>query len=195
MPRLERLYFTEEEARAIAHITADLAPRITTGFAATRDAVLDPRLKDYRILHFATHGDLNDEQPELSALVFSRFDRQRRPQSGYLRLHDLYTLELNADLVVLSACETALGKQIRGEGVIGLTRGFMHAGSRQVLASLWNVEDNSTASLMKLFYWNLFKKGERPAEALQHAQMTLWQSPQTRAPYFWAGFILQGEYK
>ncbi|MDX2034431.1 MAG: CHAT domain-containing protein [Blastocatellia bacterium] len=193
--RLPRLYFTDEEAKAIESVTTDLAPRIATGFAASRETVLDGRLNDYRILHFATHGDLNDEHPELSALIFSRFDRQRRPQSGYLRVHDIYNLKLSADLVVLSACQTALGKQIRGEGVISLSRGFMYAGSRQVLASLWNVEDNSTALLMKHFYWNLFKLGQPPAEALRHAQMALWQEPRTRAPYFWAGFVLQGEYK
>ncbi|MFN0086432.1 MAG: CHAT domain-containing tetratricopeptide repeat protein [Blastocatellia bacterium] len=191
---LRRLHFTGEEAKAIENALS-IREHLKTGPEATREAVLDPRLKDYRYLHFATHGDLNDDQPELSALIFSLYDRRGRRLDGSVYLHEIYNLDLNADLVVLSACETARGREISGEGVIGLTRGFMYAGSRQVMASLWSVEDDSTSQLMKHFYWNLFKRGERPIEALQHAQMALWQTPATRAPYFWAGFVLQGEYQ
>jgi CHAT domain-containing protein len=104
------------------------------------------------VVHFSTHGLLNNEHPELSGLVLSLFDASGRPQDGILRLHDIHNLRLNADLVVLSACETALGTQVRGEGLIGLARGFMYAGASRVVASLWKVEDQATASLMKQFY-------------------------------------------
>ena len=104
------------------------------------------------IVHFATHGVLDSEHPDLSGLVLSLVDEKGTPQDGFLRMHEIYNLRLPADLVVLSACQTALGREIRGEGLVGLTRGFMYAGARSVVASLWQVDDESTAELMKLFY-------------------------------------------
>jgi CHAT domain-containing protein len=98
-------------------------------------------------------------------------------------------------LVVLSACQTGLGKDIRGEGLVGLTRGFMYAGSSRVVVSLWSVNDQATAELMKRFYQGMLKNGERPAAALRAAQMEMWKDPRWRAPYFWAAFVLQGEWK
>jgi CHAT domain-containing protein len=111
-----------------------------------------------------------------------------------LSLQDVYNLRLNSDLVVLSACRTGLGKQIKGEGVIGLTRGFMYAGSRRVVASLWKVQDDVTAELMKEFYRNMLREGKRPAEALRLAQILLLKKNQSNSPFFWAGFVHYGEW-
>ena len=122
-------------------------------------------------------------------------DQKGQPQDGYLRLHDIYNLNLPADLVVLSACQTGVGKQIKGEGLIALTRGFMYAGAARVVASLWKVDDRATAELMAEFYKQMFTDGQRPAAALRAAQRKLSQQPRWRSPYYWAGFVLQGEWK
>lgn len=164
-------------------------------FQATRDTALSPELRDYRILHFATHGLLNSTQPGLSGLVLSLVDRTGRPQDGFLRLHDVYNMDLAADLVVLSACQTALGKEVRGEGLVGLTRGFMYAGARSVVATLWPVEDAATAELMPRFYHALMKDGQTPAAALRSAQLALWERRRTRRPFYWAAFTLQGDWQ
>ncbi|HBB35365.1 MAG TPA: hypothetical protein DDZ80_00410, partial [Cyanobacteria bacterium UBA8803] len=135
--------------------------------------------------------------PELSGLVVSLVDKQGKPQNGFLRLNDIFNLNLPAELVVLSACQTGSGKNVKGEGIVGLTRGFMYAGSPRVIASLWNVNDASTAQLMKLFYQKYLQENLPPAEALRQAQLAMWQSHQVdwRTPYFWAAFTLQGEWR
>lgn len=191
---LERLVWTGREASAIA----DLVPRdqrfVATGFAATRDAVFDMDLEQYRFLHFATHGRVDSRYPALSALILSQVDERGKPQSN-LRLHDIYSLQLNADLVVLSACETALGREVRGESLIGLTQGFMYAGARSVAASLWQVPDRATAELMTRFYGYMFTAGLRPAEALRRAQLSIASERRTSDPYFWGAFILLGDWR
>ena len=164
------------------------------GFDANREIVFGSQLASYRIIHFATHGVINSERPELSGIVLSLYDSNGHPQNGFLRLHDIYNLHLPADLVVLSACSTGLGKDVRGEGLIGLTRGFMSAGASGVIASLWKVDDDATAELMKNFYDALFQKGMAPAAALRHAQLTLAQNKRWQSPYYWAGFVIQGQY-
>jgi CHAT domain-containing protein/uncharacterized protein HemY len=164
------------------------------GFAASRERVFSPELANYRIVHFATHGVVNSERPELSGIVLSLFDNNGNSQNGFLRLHDIYSLNLPADLIVLSACSTGLGKEVRGEGLIGLTRGFMYAGASGVIASLWKVDDDATAELMKHFYDALFQKGMTPAAALRDAQLTLSQNKRWQSPYYWAGFVIQGQY-
>jgi len=183
--------------READEITA-LAPKRTSlkavGFAANRDRVFSSELASYRIVHIATHGIIDNDRPELSGIVLSLFDEQGNSQNGFLRLRDIYNLKLPADLVVLSACSTALGKDVKGEGLIGLTRGFMHAGAAGVVASLWKVDDEATAELMKQFYTALFKKGLPPAAALRDAQLELAQSPRWQSPYYWAGFVIQGQY-
>jgi CHAT domain-containing protein len=131
----------------------------------------------------------------LSGIVLSLVDEQGRAQDGFLRLHEVYNLNWSADLVVLSACQTALGKQINGEGLVGLTRGFMHAGSKRVLASLWNVNDGMTALFMKHFYHGLIGKGLQPSAALRAAQIEMWKRKSSAAPYYWAAFVLQGDWK
>ncbi|MGH9845294.1 MAG: CHAT domain-containing protein, partial [Blastocatellia bacterium] len=114
---------------------------------------------------------------------------------GYLRAHEIYNLNLASELVVLSACETGLGKQIKGEGLVSLTRGFMYAGAARVVVSLWNVDDEATAELMAAFYRKVLKEGRSPATALRAAQLAMWSTEKWRAPYYWAAFTLQGEWR
>ena len=192
---LTRLPFSRQEADAIVAS----APRGTSlrafGFEANRSAATSGDLAAYRIVHFATHGIVNARQPELSGVVLSLFDRQGRKEDGFLRLHDIDGLHLGAELVVLSACQTGLGRDLRGEGIVGLTRAFMHAGTPRVVASLWQVDDLATAELMKRFYRRLFEEKLAPAAALRAAQRELAASRRWNAPYYWAGFVLHGEWR
>jgi CHAT domain-containing protein/tetratricopeptide (TPR) repeat protein len=190
-----RLPSSDREAREIAALVPAAQRLLALGFDASRARALSPELAQYRDLHFATHGELDSRRPELSKLVLSLFDKKGNPEDGFLRLNDIYNLHLNADLVVLSACRTALGQEIRGEGLVGLTRGFMYAGAARVLASLWSVEDRATADLMTIFYRDRLSQGLYPAEALRRAQLEIAGQPGRKSPYFWAGFSLQGEWK
>lgn len=149
----------------------------------------------YRSVHIATHGFLNSVRPELSGLVLSLVGEWGTPQDGFLQAHEVYDLKLSADLVVLSACQTGLGKEIKGEGLVGLTRGFMYAGAPRVVVSLWSVNDEATAELMSRFYYKLLKGGMRPAQALREAQLSLLKEERWAAPYYWAAFTLQGEWR
>jgi CHAT domain-containing protein len=193
--RFPRLVLTRHEANDIARLAGPGQVMKAIDFKASRATVMSPEIGNYRILHFATHGLLDAESPELSALVLSLVDEGGEIQNGFLRLHEIYDLNLRADLVVLSACQTGLGKEIKGEGIIGLTRGFMYAGARRVVASLWKVDDDATAELMKLFYEGMLKRGESPSAALRAAQLAVRKQPQWRSPFFWAAFTLQGEYR
>jgi len=190
-----RLPFSRREADGIIALTPKGTGLKATDFNASRDLAMSRQLSQYRILHFATHGLLNSERPELSGLVFSLIDREGKPQDGFLRLYEIYNLQLNADMVVLSACETGLGKEIKGEGLIGLTRGFMYSGAPRVVASLWKVDDLATAELMKLFYQRMLKDGMPAGAALRAAQLELSRQKRWASPYFWAGFVLHGEWK
>ncbi len=192
---LLRLTASGREADAIARLAAPERILKATGFAASRSSVLNIPLSEYRYVHFATHGLINSQYPELSSLALSAFDEDGKPQPGFLRLYDIYGLKLNADLVVLSACEAALGQDIRGEGLIGLTRGFMYAGSARVVASLWRASDAATAALMQEFYRLMFKQGLEPADALRKAQLAISGQRKWRDPYYWAGFVLQGDWR
>jgi CHAT domain-containing protein/tetratricopeptide (TPR) repeat protein len=192
---LARLPFSREEADSILTFAPSHAGLKALSFDASRVTALGADLGQYRVIHFATHGLLNSEHPGLSGLVLSLVDAAGKPQNGFLRLHEIYNLRLNADLVVLSACQTGLGKQIKGEGLVGLTRGFMYAGTPRVVASLWQVNDLATAELMKHFYRGLFKERLRPAAALRLAQLEMSKQKRWASPYFWAAFVLQGEWR
>lgn len=189
------LPFSAEEADGIAGLVAADQLLKAIDFDASFARATSGELASYRYVHFATHGVLDSSHPELSRLVLSQVDASGNPQEGFLRLHDIYNLQLNADMVVLSACQTALGKEVRGEGLVGLTRGFMYAGAERVVASLWSVEDRATAKLMKSFYRYLLRGEMSAAAALRQAQLDLAGKAQFRSPYFWAGFSLQGEWK
>jgi CHAT domain-containing protein len=192
--RLSRLPFSRDEARAITALVPADRRLQAIDFEASRATAMRADLATYRIVHFATHGFLNTEQPELSGLVLSLVDRHGRAQDGFLRMNDIYNLRLPADLVVLSACQTALGKAIRGEGLVGLTRGFMYAGARRVVASLWQVDDLATAELMRIFYRRMLKDRLSPSAALRAAQQELSRDPRWASPYYWSAFVLQGEW-
>ncbi|MBI1761690.1 MAG: CHAT domain-containing protein [Acidobacteria bacterium] len=192
---LTRLPFSREEAAAIGALAPAGQVLQATGFQASRARLLKEDLGQYRFIHFATHGLLNAEHPELSGLVFSLVNEAGQPQDGFLRLHEIFNLRLSAEVVVLSACQTALGKEVRGEGLIGLTRGFMYAGAPRVVASLWQVDDLATAELMKRFYSGMLKQGLRPAAALRAAQLELLGQKRYAAPFYWAAFTLQGDWR
>jgi CHAT domain-containing protein/tetratricopeptide (TPR) repeat protein len=190
-----RLPFSLQEASAITALVPGQESLTATGFDATLTNATIPELRQYRIIHFATHGLLNNVHPELSGLVFSLFDRKGHPQNGFLRLHDIYNLKLPVELVVLSACRTGLGKEMKGEGLVGMTQGFMHAGAARVVASLWKIDDRASAEFMKYFYQGMLgEKRLSAAAALREAQLMMWQSKRWRFPFYWSAFILLGEW-
>ena len=192
---LRRLLFSRDEAEAILSLTPQQSGLEALDFRANRKLAMSDELAQYRMIHFSTHGLLDSRQPELSGLVLSLVDEAGRPQEGFLRLHEIYNLRLNADLVVLSACQTGLGKEVRGEGLIGLTRGFMYAGAPRVMASLWEVDDAATAELMKRFYRGVLQDKLPPAAALRAAQIEMLKRKHWQSPYYWGAFVLQGEWR
>src|SRR5262245_11648647 len=191
-----RLLSTRREAAAISALVPERERMQALDFEASRTTALRPELGEYRIVHFAAHGMLNNIHPELSGIVLSLVDKEGHQQDGFLRLQDIYNLKLPAELVVLSACQTGLGKEVKGEGLIGLTRGFMYAGAPRIVAGLWKVDDRATSELMKRFYQGMLgPEALSAAGALRQAQMSIWKEKQWRAPYYWAAFVLQGEWK
>lgn len=192
---LGRLPHTRREAESIAALVPMDQRLLALDADARRSRVMGDELSDYRILHFATHGFINPRTPELSGLVLSRHDRDGGKLDGFLGLHDVSSLELAAELVVLSGCRTAWGKQVRGEGLVGLTRGFMYAGVPRVVASLWQVRDQATAELMARFYHAMLIEDLAPAAALRAAQLALRRERRFRDPFYWAAFALQGDWR
>ena len=195
LSNLRRLRFSRQEADEIARLAAKDLNLRAVGFEANRDLATSAAMGQYRIVHFATHGIINNRHPELSGIVLSLVDQKGRSQNGFLRLYDLYNLKLSAELVVLSACQTALGKEIKGEGLVGLTRGFMYAGAPRVVASLWQIDDRASAEFMKRFYQGMLSRQLRPAAALRAAQISMQNDPRWRSPHYWAAFTLQGEWR
>jgi CHAT domain-containing protein/tetratricopeptide (TPR) repeat protein len=192
---IERLPSTQQEAKQILALVSPNQRASACSFAANYETVTQPQkshLDQYRNVLFATHGFINSSNPQLSGLVLSLVDSKGKSRDGFLRLHDIFNLQLNADLVVLSACQTGLGEDIRGEGLVGLTRGFMYAGTRRVVTSLWNVDDAKTAKLMTNFFQKTLKEQRTPSAALRAAQLQLWQT--NPDPRYWAAFTLQGEW-
>lgn len=192
---LESLPFARLEIERIGALVSPSRQMRAVGFDASREVVLSGALEKYRHLHFATHGLLNGRHPELAGLVLTLYRPDGTAQDGFLRLNDIYNLRLNADLVVISACRSALGREVRREGLIGLTRGFMHAGAPRVVASLWDIRDAATAELMQRFYAHMLRDGMRPAAALRAAQLSMHADPRWKAPFYWAAFTLQGEWR
>jgi CHAT domain-containing protein len=192
--RIPRLPFSRYEAQEISRLTTPAARLVRLDFNATRESAMDPRLGGFRIVHFATHGFLNSEHPELSGLVLSLVDKSGHSIPGYVSVSDTFSLRLPVDLVVLSGCQTALGKEIRGEGLVGLSRGFMYAGARAVMASLWKIDDQASAEFMKRFYRFLLSDAAgSPAAALRATQIDLAASKKWSDPFYWGGFVIQGE--
>lgn len=192
---IPRLPGTRTEANQIANLLPVQNVLKITDFDATRELATSHQLSQYQYLHFATHGFLDSERPQLSALVLSMIDKDGNPKDGFLRAIDIYNLSFPAELVVLSACETGLGKSVKGEGLVGLTRGFMYAGTKRVVVSLWSVSDAATSDLMTRFYKKLLVEKQRPAAALRAAQLELMRNTKWKEPFYWAPFIIQGEWK
>jgi CHAT domain-containing protein/tetratricopeptide (TPR) repeat protein len=196
---LPRLPGSRQEASAIAALARQLSPGdeplLALDFEARRDAVLGDRLAPYRTLHFATHGLIDATRPALSSLLLSTFDARGNAIDGRLALHDLYGLELQADLAVLSGCRTALGRELRAEGLVGLVQGFFYAGTPRVVASLWPVEDRAAAELMRLFYSALWRDGLPVAHALSAAQRQLAADRRFRDPRLWGAFVALGDWR
>lgn len=192
---IPRLIASRSEADGIVAVIPTADNLTAVDFEANKQRVMAADLSRYRLIHFATHGVLDNKNPELSGLLLSRIDENGHPKDAFLRLDDIYNLKLNSDLVVLSACNSGLGKDVRGEGIVGLVHGFMYAGTSRVVASLWKVDDDATAELMVHFYKEMFNSKQSPAAALRRAQLAMWQQRRWHAPYYWAAFVLQGDYE
>src|SRR5215213_482562 len=195
LSRIGELFFAEREINSLREIATPSATFAATGFAANREQLFNMDFSQYAILHFATHGLLDPRRPEHSGILLSMVDDQGKQQDGFINLQDIYSLRAPVEMVVLSDCRTGLGREIRGEGLVGLTRGFMYAGATTVVASLWKVDDEATSELMKRFYTEMLQNRKTPDEALRIAQNNIRQNPRWHAPHFWAGFTLQGEYR
>ncbi len=191
---LRRLRYSGREARDIAALVPETARLVSEGFSATREGVLTADLSQYRYVHFATHGLVDSRYPALSRLALSQFDQRGNAlPGGFLRLDDIYNLDLNADLVVLSACDTALGREIRGEGLVGLSQAFLYAGARGLVLSLWQVSDAATATLMTRFYEHMLKEGASAGDALRAAQLSMAAERRWANPYYRGAFVLVGD--
>ncbi len=203
---IDRLPSTRQEANQILALVPENQRFSALDFTASRTTATSPNLAQYQIIHLATHGLLNTIHPELSGVVLSLFNQNGEPEDGFLRLNDIFNLNLPAELVVLSACQTGLVGLVqdentgelkeaqKGEGIGGLTRGFMYAGAKRVVVSLWKVNDTASAKLMEKFYQKMLNDRQNPVAALRAAQLEMWQTEQWQAPYYWAAFIVQGEW-
>lgn len=193
--KLPRLIASRQEALNISSFAVKDKTNVRTDFDANLENIGGKNLADYRILHFATHGFLDTSKPAESGLIFSLFDENGRERNGFLNLDSIYNLDISSELVVISACQTALGKDIRGEGLIGLSRGFLYAGSDRVAASLWKVDDSATAEFMKLFYRNHLEKNMSTSAALRQAKLEMMKIPRYRSPFYWSAFTLLGDWR
>jgi len=192
LPRLPR---TRDEAEAIASLADRNASWLALDFAANRDAAVGARWNDYGVAHFATHALLNARHPELSGIVLSLYGKDGRAEDGFLRVNDIYNLHMPADLVVLSVCESAVGKSVGGEGAATLARAFFYAGARRVVASLWPVDDRASVAFMRAFYGAMLGKHLGAAQALVEAQREMRANPRWQAPYYWSGYIVEGDWR
>jgi len=192
--KIQPLFYARWELRNLRDLLGSEA-FLATGFDASREKLESTDLGHYSILHLATHGVLNTKEPEKSGFYLSLVDRDGKPANGFITMQDVYRMHVPVLLVVMSACQTGLGKEVKGEGLIGLTRGFMHAGASSVVSTLWRVDDEATSELMKHFYANMLEQGMTPAAALREAQNSIRQDPRWASPYYWAAFTLQGEYE
>lgn len=191
---IPRLLNAGYEASAIRETVRKAAGKhrvfLAQGFDATVDTVLSPAMRDYRIWHLATHGVYDETMPEFSGLVFSLIGPDGGPRFGFLKAHDIARLNVPAELVVLNACDSAAGKNLSGEGVMGLSYSFLRAGAKQVVSTLWSIDDAKSRELMTAFYIELMRNGGNAAEALRGSQLTVMRQRHRSSPYYWAGFQL-----
>jgi len=190
-----RIKFTGNEAKQIRELVSKDQTMLAMGLDASIPTITNPSLAQFGIIHIASHSLLDVKTPELSAVVLSLVNENGEDTPGFLTAKQIYSLNLPVNLVVLSACETGLGKELKGEGIVGLTRAFMYAGAARVIVSLWKVDDKATSELMVRFYKYLLKEHITPSQALQKAQLSMRNDPAWKLPYYWAGFVIQGECK
>ena len=189
---LTRLPFTRREAQSILNLVPEDKSLKALDFQASRELILSPEIQNYKYVHLATHGFLNSMLPEQSGIILSLFNQNGHQREGFVSAGDIFNLRLKADLVVLSACRTALGKQVRGEGIMGLARAFLYAGAARVVASLWKVDDVATAEFMQTFYEGMLGDAHlAPPEALRAAQLKMMNDPRWKSPYYWAAFVFK----
>ncbi len=192
---LAQLQFTRTEAENILALVPENQSFAALGHEASLATATSPQLANYQTVHFSTHGCINKDKPQLSGLALSAYNSEGEFQDPLLRLNNIYNLNLPAELVVLSACETGLGQELAGEGLVSLTRGFMYAGAKRVVVSFWAVQDFSTSKLMSKFYEKMYQDNLKPAAALREAQLEMWRSEgNENDPYHWAAFTVQGEW-
>ena len=202
--RLPRLPYSRQEVERIARLYPDAEVTLFLGAEAREENVKSGEPARYRFVHFAAHGVLNEKQPQYSGIVLTvgatrsgstappePAMRQEATEDSLLQVYEIFNLKLTADVVVLSACETGLGREVRGEGMVGLTRAFLYAGAQAVVVSLWKVADPATAELMMRFYRQM-KAGVGKAEALRRARLELFREGRYVHPYYWAPFVLVG---
>jgi len=192
---LERLPGTDEEANRIFQAFTKKHSRQLSGFSATRKNLLEENLSKYKILHFATHGLLNETNPELSGILLSFYDEKANKLDGFIRLQDIYNFHLSSDLVVLSACDTAVGKEVKGEGLMSLTNGFLQVGAKAVISSRWKVDDNASLQLMDNFYEFMANERLTPSQALSKAQIKMFRKSNYKSPFYWAAFSIHGDFQ
>jgi len=189
-PALPRLLGTREEANAIFAIAGPERAALYLDFDANLKTLFDPSLTEYRILHLAAHGILDEGRPGFSGIVLSLVDRDGHPIFGYLNTEDIASLHLRSDLVVLSSCDSAAGANLSGEGVTGLNHSFLGAGARRVVSTLWSVDDDASKELITAFYSGMLRDGLDPAEALRRSQVIMMRNARTAAPFYWAAFTI-----
>ena len=192
---LVRLNASKDESDSIIEIVGASESTALSGAAATREKALDASIGDYKIIHFATHGLIKEDRPELSGIVLSQVDGGGQPVNGVVRLQDIYAMNLSADAVVLSACDTGIGKEVKGEGLMSLNNAFLQTGAKTVVSTLWKVDDYAARELMKNFYSELASGKVSTSEALRRAQIKLRQNPQYQSPFYWAAFTIEGDYQ
>ena len=190
---LPRLPYTAREAASISALVP--GTKVASGFQASREAVLNAELNQYQMVHFATHSLLNPVYPEFSGLVLSLLDANGQNDQGFLKAHELAGMNLNVELVTLSACHTGVGPEIRGQGAWSLSHALLEAGAKRVVVSLWPVNDRATAVFMEHFYRNIWEQKQSPAEALAQAQRQMRQDERWSHAYYWSGFVIQGAWK
>lgn len=176
----------------------------STTFEVSQYPVSEENLEDYRLIHFATHGRVIDTNLAESGLIYSPVNEDGEVTDEtelFLSIPEVFSYDLPADLVVLSACRTGLGEEVTGEGMVGFSQGFLVAGASGVVVSLWSVNDEATRVLMEVFYDELLdnfdtrRNTPQTASALREAQLALWDEKRWNLPYYWAGFTFQGEWR
>ncbi len=191
--RFSRLAFSRREAHAIAAMRPGGAVTMLLDFDASRELFTSGRLADFRVLNISTHGVADVRDPSRSGLVLSLVDHNGLPRDGMLSVSDVANLRLTADVVVLSACNTASGRRFAGEGSLSLARAFLYAGADRVIATRFQIDDEAAATLLTAFYRSMWHDGLAPPAALRQAQLTLRRDPRWLSPFYWASFVLQGE--